>query len=536
MENRDSIAMARSWTHADSMAAAQAVVHGALDAHRTRAALAEVEVDASQSTEKVLKEIRAAVGLAKRLQIWLVGGRWPDAVALAEILRQSYEAVGEEMAARGLAAADVDVLPKLDAHTPNLAGRSLDSVVLGGTFDRLHAGHKVLLTIAAALATKELFVGVSGPPLLANKQGASVLEPWASRAASVSTFVKRIRPNLPILLVELFDPFGPALKPEAQVLVVSEETASGGAMVNQKRKELGLSELKIVVSPLVRAAPGAGDKVSSTTLREQFGGLKALQDCWRAVAGTLLLPEEQTESWAATLSDLAIAAEAQRPREPPRRSFLERLRVDLETVTSSLKEEMRSASSAVRHIDPHILGEGLAACVVAAWPAAVGSASSRALEQAALLNIIAHDIRLPQLHHAAGSLRLDLEAWPRVLGFVQLGPGPQAGSDFVELAMQAFQSWGAFCIRHKKEQGLAAQIHEALRAGARVVVVRLSANLENSQCCDEVWGVGAAEDRDSSVGLDAVLQIASGQSVESALVAICQARFPGLLGVSPSKL
>lgn len=35
-------------------------------------------------------------------------------------------------------------------------------VALGGTFDRLHAGHRLLLAVAAAVATEGIYVGVTG--------------------------------------------------------------------------------------------------------------------------------------------------------------------------------------------------------------------------------------------------------------------------------------------------------------------------------------------------------------------------------------
>lgn len=35
-------------------------------------------------------------------------------------------------------------------------------VALGGTFDHLHAGHKILLSMAAWIATKKVIVGVTG--------------------------------------------------------------------------------------------------------------------------------------------------------------------------------------------------------------------------------------------------------------------------------------------------------------------------------------------------------------------------------------
>lgn len=38
----------------------------------------------------------------------------------------------------------------------------LESVAVGGTFDRLHAGHRSLLFTAAAVAKSKLFVGITG--------------------------------------------------------------------------------------------------------------------------------------------------------------------------------------------------------------------------------------------------------------------------------------------------------------------------------------------------------------------------------------
>mgnify|MGYP002718671144 FL=1 len=36
-------------------------------------------------------------------------------------------------------------------------------VALGGTFDHLHSGHKILLTMAASITSRKLIVGVTGP-------------------------------------------------------------------------------------------------------------------------------------------------------------------------------------------------------------------------------------------------------------------------------------------------------------------------------------------------------------------------------------
>ena len=38
-------------------------------------------------------------------------------------------------------------------------------VILGGTFDHLHAGHKILLSMAAWIASEKIIVGVTGANL-----------------------------------------------------------------------------------------------------------------------------------------------------------------------------------------------------------------------------------------------------------------------------------------------------------------------------------------------------------------------------------
>lgn len=43
----------------------------------------------------------------------------------------------------------------------DLSVSGVDNVVLGGTFDRLHVGHKLLLTDAVIRAKKRLVVGVT---------------------------------------------------------------------------------------------------------------------------------------------------------------------------------------------------------------------------------------------------------------------------------------------------------------------------------------------------------------------------------------
>jgi phosphopantetheine adenylyltransferase/dephospho-CoA kinase len=61
---------------------------------------------------------------------------------------------------------DDKILSPSDGYTPNNctleANQCLyNNVVLGGTFDRMHIGHKILLSEAALRAHKRLVVGVT---------------------------------------------------------------------------------------------------------------------------------------------------------------------------------------------------------------------------------------------------------------------------------------------------------------------------------------------------------------------------------------
>lgn len=203
-------------------------------------------------------------------------------------------------------------------------------VAVGGTFDHLHAGHKLLLTATALLLQREgnhlpssntpnrrIVVGITGPALLVNKKYAEQLNPWKKRATDVIDFLESIisftnlgpdeavdRSSLnthaedgvyrvhfqeaKILLecVELDNPYGPPVHEEGiTALVVSAETRAGGSAINEMRVSKGWKEMEIFEVDVLDAEeaeagstkPGNFDsKISSTALRKHRAEL-ALQ-------------------------------------------------------------------------------------------------------------------------------------------------------------------------------------------------------------------------------------------------------------------
>lgn len=185
---------------------------------------------------------------------------------------------------------DVTVQPTTASSTSLVASSSVSSaalfrtysdVVLGGTFDHLHSGHKILLTVASLLASHSLVIGLTADAMLESKSHRSSLEPWPSRLQSVLACVSLAHPGLEVDLVPLNDMYGPSGDRDyLTCLVVSEETAKGGEMVNVKRESNGLNRVDVVVVGLARppadsraaidaaAIPAAAaEKVSSTSLR-----------------------------------------------------------------------------------------------------------------------------------------------------------------------------------------------------------------------------------------------------------------------------
>lgn len=112
------------------------------------------------------------------------------------------------------------------------------TVALGGTFDRLHGGHNLLLTYSAYLCSDRIIVGVSDGPLVVNKVLVELIEPVEHRISNVRTFLTDVKPTLQMDVVGITDVFGPTgYDPDVDCIVVSQETSKGGEVVNAERQK-----------------------------------------------------------------------------------------------------------------------------------------------------------------------------------------------------------------------------------------------------------------------------------------------------------
>jgi len=163
--------------------------------------------------------------------------------------------------------------------TPSSKPRLYPVTALGGTFDHLHAGHKILLSMAAWITSEKLIVGITDDSLLKNKSNKDVMEILSQRIQRVRGFLEFFKPGLVYDIVPINDVYGPtAWDPNIQALVVSKETLAGAAQIAKHRESEGLPALEVFVIDVISATSANLDhedalwlknaKLSSTFIRQ----------------------------------------------------------------------------------------------------------------------------------------------------------------------------------------------------------------------------------------------------------------------------
>lgn len=140
-------------------------------------------------------------------------------------------------------------------------------VAVGGTFDKLHKGHKELLRTAFKIGQK-VVIGLTSDEMATRSKGDARVDPLSKRRECLERWIKEEKMDelAEYDVVVINDVYGTAIHDkELEALIVSEETYQRAAIINKIRTSKGLRPLIIVVVPLVLAYDGK--PISSTRIR-----------------------------------------------------------------------------------------------------------------------------------------------------------------------------------------------------------------------------------------------------------------------------
>jgi pantetheine-phosphate adenylyltransferase len=137
-------------------------------------------------------------------------------------------------------------------------------VMVGGTFDPLHDGHKRLLTRSFELAGPDGYVviGLTSDSFARRKN--HPIRPFATRKADLERFISHTIHSTRLSVEPLNDRYGSAIDADFDALMVSEETLPVAVEINNLRRQKGQKKVDIHQISCVLAEDGRW--ISSTRM------------------------------------------------------------------------------------------------------------------------------------------------------------------------------------------------------------------------------------------------------------------------------
>ncbi len=146
-------------------------------------------------------------------------------------------------------------------------------VAIGGTFDRLHKGHRYFIKQAFEFGDRVL-IGLTSDRYVESKisnfkfliSNKDQIQNFQTRKKYLEEFLKNDKLFTRATIEEINDVYGSAgdLR-ELEAIAVTKDSLPGAQLINKKRKEKGFKELKIIKIKLINAEDHS--KISSTRIR-----------------------------------------------------------------------------------------------------------------------------------------------------------------------------------------------------------------------------------------------------------------------------
>ena len=129
------------------------------------------------------------------------------------------------------------------------------TVCIGGTFNILHKGHKLLIDKAFQIAGKKgsVFIGLTTGEIIKRKID---VKPFEIRKKTIEQYLHKKGFFERTIIKPIKDKYGPSINGEFDAIVISPETRKTAEEINNKRRKNGRKPLKIVQIPFVLADDG----------------------------------------------------------------------------------------------------------------------------------------------------------------------------------------------------------------------------------------------------------------------------------------
>lgn len=138
-------------------------------------------------------------------------------------------------------------------------------VAMGGTFDVLHRGHRLLLRRAFAVGRK-VMIGITTDEFARTLHKPHRFDPYPKRKKDLEQLLNHWHVLSRATIVPLKDRYGPTvLSPKIQALVVSRRTLKTARDINARRRARGLRPL--VIDPIELILADDRRPISSTRIR-----------------------------------------------------------------------------------------------------------------------------------------------------------------------------------------------------------------------------------------------------------------------------